>query len=390
MSFLLSAEAPAPRPQQRRGHATEALDALLVDALRGSATASLLPQEDDQALLGRIAYHGVAGLLVSENRLAHWPAALVDEVRELALAQTMWELRHAATLRPLLKQFADAGIATLLLKGTALAYDLYPNPSERARCDSDLLIREQDLSLARRLLSEAGFCPPSEGGFLPPSLRSQESWNLLAADGSGHCIDLHWRPLNSPALDQLFAVDEWFERARPLPRLSEVALAADRPRMLLHACLHRSLHDCAPYQVGIETHFGGNRLIWLWDMVLLGRAMSESEWRRFCGIAGDKGVGDACRAGLDAASHRFGPMAPAWVADELAGAGTSPYFSSGQLRRAWLDWLAMPGVTRRLRYLRARALPDGAFMRAKYPRLSGKPLPLLYGRRLLDLLRRRP
>ena len=392
MSFLLSAEAAAPNLRDPRAAPVTkgALDAHLVDALRDGRPLPPLADTEVEVLLERIIYHGVAGLLASGDRLKRWPPSLADRVVSIARAQAMWELRHASILRPLLQGFADAGVSTLLLKGSALAYDLYDDPAQRTRADSDLLVHEKNVPRARSLLQAAGFTAPIDGAFLPPSLRSQESWLLRSGDGLEHWIDLHWRPLNSPALDRIFSVEDWFARARPLPRLSDAAFAAERPRMLLHACLHRSMHDCAPYMVGGATHFGGNRFVWLWDIVLLGRAMTQREWRRFCQLARDHRVADACSAGLAAAADHFGPIGPLWVEEQLISSRPSLYFSGGQLRRAWLDWLAVPGLGRKVQYLRARILPDGDFMRGKYPELHRRPLAVLYARRVLDLLRRRP
>ncbi len=369
----------------------EALDAFLASALRGKAA---YPDgwTGDDALpqIERITYHGIAGLLTNSDAIGDWPADIAERVKSIARAQSMWELRHAEVLRALLERLAGEKVPALLLKGTALAYDLYANPADRARGDTDLLIQERDVQSARGVLAEAGFDAPSSGAFLPVSLRSQENWFLTSGDGSRHCIDLHWRPLNSPALDKLFRVSDWFEDARPLPLLSNKAFAPDRARMLLHACVHRSMHDCSPYQVGDDTHFGGNRLIWLWDIALLGRALTDGDWSRFCRLAADNGVANACRDGLAAAVSRFGPIHPPSVAAALAEGRPSTYLGSGQFGRALLDLLAIPGLRPKWRYIWARALPDGRFIRSKYPKLDATPLPLLYARRFAELLRRRP
>ena len=389
-----SVQMPAPevrQPPEVTLPDREKLNQFLADALTGRP--SSMSQDgaaSPDALLERIAYHGVAGLLTNGTELEGSTPQLVEEARPIAVAQSMWELRHAAVLRELLTAFRDAGIPALLLKGTAIAYDLYASPAERARGDSDLLIHDRDLDRARLLLREAGFDPPEDGAFLPPSLRSQESWTSEAGDGSRHCVDLHWRPLNSPALDALFPTGEWFQGARSLPRLSGAALAPSRPLMLLHACLHRSMHDCSPYQVGNETYFGGDRLIWLYDIWLLCSALSDKEWRRFCGFAQEKGVANACEDGLEAATRHLGLVVPEWVRGALRTGPSSAYFGGGQLKRAVLDWKATPGVLKKWRYLRSRMLPDSRFMRAKYPKSTSTPLPILYARRFAELLRRRP
>jgi hypothetical protein len=344
-----------------------------------------------EAVLERIAYHGIAVLLNDQSALLEqWPAVVRDRVRQHALARSMWELRHGLVVRELLDGLTNAGIPCLLLKGTAIAYDLYDDPAERERGDTDLLVPRDKLAAVRQILKDSGFKRDIEGQDLPEALRSQEPWSFAAEDGSSHSIDLHWQALNAPALGRLLSFDEMASGCHPLPRLSDTAVAPSAPMMLLHACLHRGLHECAPYFVGGEAHFGGNRLIWLYDLALLGRAMSEAEWRSFGRMALDKRVSDVCLDGLTAAESRFGAFCPDFVREELVAASAGSYFRSGQFGRALQDMLAVQGIRRKWQYLSARSLPTREFMRAKYPDMAGRPLPFLYARRVVELLRERP
>ena len=174
------------------------VDALLAAVMRGAAVE--WPARLDPALgVERILYHGIAGLIVEQARaVANWPAALIDPVRAQAIAQAMWEIRHKARLAALLAAFAEAGMTALLLKGSALAYDLYAAPAARARGDSDVLVAAADLAWARRILGQLGFARDLELA-VADDLALQEVWS--APDGATwHHIDLHWQLLNAPAL----------------------------------------------------------------------------------------------------------------------------------------------------------------------------------------------
>ena len=370
------------------------IDTLLTAALIGRHAAWPANWNGDnpsEAVLERIAYHGIGALLNrGDAALEHWPAAVRDSIREQALARSMWELRHALVIRALLDRMAAAGIPCLLLKGTAVAYDLYENPAERERGDTDLLVPKDKRDAARNLLMESGFRRAIEDQDLPETLRSQEPWSFTSQDGFEHSLDLHWQPLNAPALHHLLAFSEMATESRPLPRLSDTAMAPTRAVMLLHACLHRGMHDCAPYFVGERTYFGGNRLIWIYDIALLGGALSDREWRLFSRMATEKRLADVCLEGLDEAQNSLGAIPPSFVRDELARARSGGYFRSGQLGRALLDFWATPGARRKWEYLWARALPSTEFIRAKYPDMRGSPLPLLYLRRIAELVRARP
>lgn len=368
------------------------MDSFLARALRGDLAGWPADWDNDgirEAVLGRVAYHGIAGLLSGANRpINDWPAPLYEKIRGYVLAQSMWELRHKAVLGELLQSLAADGISALLLKGTAVAYDVYDNPAVRERGDTDLLVEKDSREAARRVLAARGFA--RENPELPDALRSQEIWVIRSDDGTSHSIDLHWQPLNAPALDRHLSFEEMAGEARPLPRLSEAARAPSRPMMLFHACLHRALHDCAPYFVGSKTYFGGNRLIWLYDLALLGKALSDAEWRAFCRMAAGKRVASVCLEGLSQAESSLGSFCPAFVRDDLRNADSGSYFRSGQFGRALQDVFAVPGLQRKWQYFWARSMPTAEFMRGKYPEMANRPLPALYVRRLVELVRERP
>jgi hypothetical protein len=268
-------------------------------------------------------FHGVAGLLVDRfDDTSGWPPALADRLRQQARAQAMWELRHCQLVRALLHELADKQVPALLLKGSAIAYDLYDNPAARSRGDSDLLVRRADLGKARNALRALGYRRYAHHDGLDDELAQQEIWTMPGDDGSHHGIDLHWEVLNAHALKHVLPVADCFAEARDLPRLSPAARAMDRPRFLIHSCVHRAMHRTAPYFVAGTAHYDEARLIWSWDIALMARAMTGDEWRRFARLAGDKGVAGACLAGLRAAIDDLGAAMPGFVIEELEAPAT--------------------------------------------------------------------
>ena len=370
------------------------IDGLLASALRGDA-ARWPADGDASSAIERIAYHGIAGLLNERTvSLGDWPAAVTGYLHEQGIALAMWELRHNAGLGELLGGFAEAGVAAVLLKGTALAYDLYPRPATRARGDSDVLVAVADLSTARAVLERLGYRRQSIGEGIADDLALQEVWSLMCGAGTSHHIDLHWQMLNAPALAGLLDHDDCIADPLPLPRLAPSAQAMNRPLTLLHTCIHRAMHLTSPYIVGGVTYYGGDRLIWARDIDLLAGALSEAEWRRFTVVALDQGVAAVCRDGLALAKRTLGSEISEDVMAVLGaarGERASAYLlGAGQARRAWLDLRAIPGLRRKLAYVAARSLPPEAFMRGKYPGMAGRPLALLHLKRMIDLIRPRP
>lgn len=343
--------------------------------------------------VARAEYHGVAALLAdSPDLMAGWPAPAADALNEQALVRAMWEMRHRALLGALLEQLAQRGVAALLLKGTALAYDVYANPVARMRGDTDLLVAPEDRPAARAALAQTGFSLQDDLSELDGNWRLQEIWSCGA--GGLHAIDLHWQAINSRVIGGILPTRALFERARPLPQLGPHALAPARADLLLHAIVHRAGHATAPYFSGGDAHFSADRLIWLVDVDLLARAMDEKEWGRFCNAARRAGIAAMCRQALADSASIFATPVPCAALDSLSapqprGIHMRYLCAISPVRRSWMEVAAVPGWRARAAYLLARIFPRAAFLRARYSELRGWPLPLLYARRIAELLMRR-
>lgn len=375
------------------------IDLTLASALRGEtvdAAGLRIEGAHVNFVIDRIKYHGVAGLLADQlGAMAGWPLAIAKSVRGQAIAQAMWELRHRVVLAELLESFSTAQIVAILLKGTAVAYDLYPSPAARARGDTDVLIDAQDLERARLILQGLGYHRQSADWGDDENHTLQEVWSLARDGETQHHIDLHWQLMNAPALGDFMPFAECLTERVALTRLSPAGFAMDRVRALLHCCAHRAMHFTTPYFVDGVTYYGGDRLIWVHDIHLLAEALSDDQWATLCALSEEKGVSAVCLDGLTAAQRFLATKFPGWVSERLRSATgeakPSTYLlRSRQFGRAWQDLSSIPDFSGKLAYLRARSLPSPAFIRGKYPRMARMPLPLLYARRMLDLLRARP
>ena len=344
------------------------IDDVLAAVLRDAAPAWLWPSVgDEDAVLGRVRYHGVAALLGERLRGgAGGPPGLIRAIRDQARRAAMWELRHQQVLTDLLAALAGRGIRPLLFKGTALAYDLYANPVWRLRADTDLLVAAGDLDGTRDVLLGLGFARDLDAG--GEVVTQQEGWTHLAGDGSRHAIDLH-RRVASGALD-VFTYRELVVASRALPRLGAGAFGLGPVHALLVACLHRAKHAHSPYYSDGVGHLGGDRLIWLSDIHLLAAALADEDWRAFTSEARARGLALVCRDGLAAAARRFGTVIPPAVSAALAAGGraepVAAYVEAGRLRALALDLVAVEGTADRLRYLRELCLPPAGYMSAEY------------------------
>ena len=194
------------------------------------------------------------------DRLAgsDWPAQVLRRLRANAIQLAMWELRHQQILAQTLGRLHGIGIQPVLIKGTALAYSLYPDPALRTRGDTDLIIPMDAKEQVHEALVSIGFerSVSVSGEFV-----SYQASYSQSSDGNIHTLDLHWKINNSELLSRLFTYEELRRDAVPLPALCSHALGASRTHALLLACMHRSTHKQIPYYVIGMPHHTADRLI---------------------------------------------------------------------------------------------------------------------------------
>jgi hypothetical protein len=306
----------------------------------------------------------------------------------------MWELRHRAVLSRLLAALDAAGVRVLLLKGTALAYDLYRSPAERSRGDSDVLILPADLSRAREVLEAQGFVHPKGDPGAIEEVRLQETWEKATPDGLLHEIDLHWAALNSQVLAGLLPFEAAWARARPLPGLGPCNQGLPLDFALLLACAHRAQHILNPYVVEGRLYYSGDRLIWLWDIDLLVRALDAEGWTALLRSGEEAGLAPVLLHGLEASTRYLGTTVSPEVLAQLAakpaeGAAARYLLAGHRLERAWADLRAARGSGGRLAYLWGQLFPPEEFMRGRYADGPERSLLALHWRRISGFLRSR-
>jgi hypothetical protein len=122
---------------------------------------------------------------------------VLESLRELASTNSYRALRSLTELRRIVHEFQSHRIPVRVLKGIPLAQSVFGDLSLRSTGDLDLLIDEQFILEADRLLRAAGY----QGlfhveRFTPKRLAFYRShWKDLAYQNpaTGHEVDLHWR-----------------------------------------------------------------------------------------------------------------------------------------------------------------------------------------------------
>ena len=146
---------------------------------------------------------------------------------------------------------------------------------------------------------------------------------------------------------------------------------------------HRLGHRQAPYYVNDVAHRDGNRLIWLYDIFLLGRTLDDSQWQTLATTARQKGLQEVCLDGLLAAAEAFGAVAPESLLASLRSAKNrsaipiARFSSSPWLWELWqirqlIDW------RQRAKLIREHFFPSASYVLEKYRTRNLSLLPLLY------------
>lgn len=340
--------------------------------------------------LERVEFHGVALLLSSaKNGIEAWPRAVVSAVRDMARLAALWEELHRGAITGLIEALADQGVASMVLKGSALAYLYYADPAMRRRGDTDLLIDPANLARTRAHLASLG----AQRSDTSPNLYYQETWQIDCGAGMHHTVDLHWHPSDRPVLQKILRSEEFWAGGVPVPRLSPHASAPDPVLMLVHGAINQMWHGTRGFHVERGRVIGGRRLIWAVDYHHLTNTFDEADWKRLIAFCKERDAGAIVAAALTGAHKDIGLKVDQTVLAELMpGPGGSPtldYIQSFDvIEDLRADLMAAKGMAARWRIIWGMAFATRAHLIGKYPEARHWPTIALQLRRYSDALSR--
>ena len=285
-----------------------------------------------------------------------WPEPVRTALATRARDAAGEELLRGAETRRVIEALAAAGVRPLLIKGTPLAYSVYPTPASRPREDTDLLIAAADVDRARDALMSIGFTP----AISCDRLFSQFDAQKVDRFGVRHAFDVHWRISTQPVFAGALTYDGMVARAVGLPALGVPAIAPSGVDALLLACIHPVMH-----------HQNATRLLWLYDILLLVSRLSPAEARQFAERARTGRVAAVCAHQVRLVSDVFRAPMPGLVDDLMSGAGDEPSARYLASKRRWHHEViasvrGLPRVGDRLRLVRDVLLPSPAYMLGAY------------------------
>lgn len=164
------------------------------------------------------------------------------------------------TLAPVLRALSDADIPHIVLKGAALALTLYKNEGLRPMSDIDLLVQQNDVPHAVKVLSECGFCIAVPEIHPGARLKYDSELLLKSQNPVSPTIDLHWCLINAPHYHHTISSPTVWETAQPLLVIDVPSQTLAPEILLLHLAGHLVMQHHEPEGIDI---------LWAHDIALL-------------------------------------------------------------------------------------------------------------------------
>lgn len=317
------------------------------------------------------------------------PASIEESLRLDYYGVARTNVLRFHRLEEALRCLADAGIDVILLKGAALAEAIYGNLALRPMGDFDLLVHEEDVEGALRVLAALGYARPY-GEFRPGFIRAFRNQIMVskADDDETRPIEIHWRLL-SPLYYQRAIPNGWLWQTASPARLGKVPVRILSPEaQALHLCGHLLQHGgCERASI--------RQLYDLAEVIVLYR--EHIDWDEVLARAQAYGLVLPLREALSHA-HALWPLpVPPEVWGRLQrlrpsrGEAQAYALLAGEglvARRLWSGLADIPGWGQRLRYVWGNLFPSADYMLGQYRIPRRLLLPLYYPYRWLRGLRR--
>ncbi len=160
----------------------------------------------------------IAPLLHRSLREESWvPGEVQARLRRAYLANAHRNLIILNELADVVADLNRAGVPTIVLKGAALADDIYRNRAVRPLMDVDLLMRRQHLETALEVVGRHGFTserPETRAG----STAAYENELLLTKRAAIPIhLEIHWSLFDSPFYQERLDLDFCWRNTKPLP-----------------------------------------------------------------------------------------------------------------------------------------------------------------------------
>lgn len=248
----------------QRTHVSAEARTLLCYFAAGDVTRPMpLVAADWEEVFQRVCSNGLLGLaqhcLAQATRRDYPPQAFRQHIHAAQRLNAMRMLLMHRKVHAVLAHLDRSGPDWMVVKGMAVAYSVYPDPTLRSFNDLDLLVRERDWSAMHRALCGMGFTPEKDWPDPPPKLTPQavlyemKYWH----PEMGLLVEVHYDDILNAGLASR-DVEGFWRRATRIGTEGIPINVMSLEDQLVHLCAHAHYH-------------GYTRLNWLSDIACIVR-----------------------------------------------------------------------------------------------------------------------
>lgn len=294
--------------------------------------------------------HGLTPWLCQDAYLDALEPGQKLRVRSAFARERLQDEQQALHLSALSNAFEARELRALVIKGAALARQVYPQLGLRAKGDLDLWTPYPQLKAVRALLLDLGYrsIPCNFGRF------SQPEQSYIGHDRRNPVkIDLHWEVSSRPLLAQSFAFESIWQSAVEFG-FGSLIRAPSLTNALLIAVIHRIGH-----------HREDARWVWLKDIDLIWRSLSLEQQRFAYESAKARGVFALLNEALASTTAVFETPVSAIARQDKQAPELSALLLNPHTSALWIDFKSM-GWIDFMRLCTEHAFPPNQFMQHRF------------------------
>ncbi len=333
--------------------------------------------------------HGLAGVfcVLGREQPGLWPREMQERLLDWRYTMLLRGDRCIAQVHDVLAAFREADLPVIVLKGWTLIPTLYAGDyGQRFYEDIDLVVSARHGERAAAILHDMGYRGTINEPWPGYMRRYGSTQAYVHLDeplkmGRSFGVGLHLGLLSISYYDRRISVEGLFERSRPLEVAGVEVRRLSPEDDLVYSCGHLALHHA--YDESLHRYYEMASILlsagsaFDWDAL----AIRAADWhlvmptQRILVRLNELWPGIAPADQVQAIAQLRPTVTERWVHN------WSVAHRQNHTVRALLDWLALPGLGKRARFLLETAFPSPAYMRQRY---GPPPLgwwPLLYLRR---------
>lgn len=368
----------------------EIIDKLLLNCV-GIRCSELTPGEIEQLsgddwdeIIRQSSSHKITSILCNYIKTLNpdiaIPFAVKKELQEAYLCNSLDNVQRFHNLSDVLSFFQDNGISVIILKGGALAGNIYQSLALRPMDDIDLLVKSEDIHKVNKLFAQLEYMKIS-------SPFSEDHSHAIRHDSyvkRSKDADMVFKFDVHTQLFEIPGFDPW-ENASPAKVGSVDTFTLSMEDVLLHLCIHLDKY--------LEAQ--ESRLIWWHDIAeILSSYEDELDWEYIIQVIQKYGIGNPVRRILRATAEWFDisihenivdrPESNAILADDMLLPTPAASGNKSMVLSPLIALFRIPFIQNKLHFIFRGLFPPRDFLAQRYSISKSKLIYFYYPFRMIQ------